>query len=368
MLAASMLCLGAAATTPGHGGSSAEARGTVSADSEARWTGQLVPLSDVASVSCRPEADPRCDVYELTVDAPVGTTVQVDVTAASEFDQVVAEVHRPGGSMIAASDAADRVTVSFVHGLDHDGATYHVMVRPELTNVESTLAGGVTYTGKATLVDAHAGATPCPGTDVVPDAVELDAAAVTLDVLVLLDGVSPQHAHQIVQEASWPYDELGISMAWSFQTVSLVGTVDTELIAASKAAVGGHRPSGVDLVYTLTDKEITNPDGDDAVAGSADCVGGIKSAQWAFAVGETSEVNAFGMLPSDNSSIVMAHELGHLLGAHHHLFTCTQPTEPVVAARQGVCTLMAPDTFLGSHHFSAANGAIVRGYAQRYAG
>ena len=59
----------------------------------------------------------------------------------------------------------------------------------------------------------------------------------------------------------------------------------------------------------------------------------------------------------------MAHEIGHLLGAHHHYSS----PEGLLAPSPNVLSLMSPDTTLASLRFSTLEAAVVGGYAARYA-
>ena len=67
--------------------------------------------------------------------------------------------------------------------------------------------------------------------------------------------------------------------------MSFGGTDAQGLIDQSKALFGGARPAGIDVVYTLTSKDI-QAGGNTAVAGLADCIGGVAFDDRAFAVGE----------------------------------------------------------------------------------
>ena len=59
----------------------------------------------------------------------------------------------------------------------------------------------------------------------------------------------------------------------------------------------------------------------------------------------------------------MAHEIGHLLGAHHHY---TSP-EGLLAPDPNLLDLMAPFLDLCSLRFSTLNSLMVKGHAQLYA-
>ena len=201
-----------------------------------------------------------------------------------------------------------------------------------------------------------------------PAAISTDKTPVSMEVRVLLDGVSLSQATGIVQRAQKSYTPQGITLNPSYETVSFNGIEGADLIAQAKAYYGGQRPSGIDLVYVLTDKDITSS-GDTGLAGLADCIGGVKYSDRAFAVGEASDIPSLDLvlykLSIDKSGKTMAHELGHLLGAHHHLANCAEAA--VQALGDSPCTLMMNYLDFQYYQFSTINGAIVRGLSQSYA-
>lgn len=208
-------------------------------------------------------------------------------------------------------------------------------------------------------------------TQAVPGAVGLGASPVRLDVRVLLDGVSLARGQQIVSDAQRAYSPLGLSINASYASVSFSGTDSASLIAQAKSAVGGARPAGIDMVYGLTTKDMTSG-GSNAVAGQADCIGGVAYADSAFAVGEDVGIEKFSILGikffEDLGAKTLAHELGHLLGAHHHYANCVEAVAPsVLESRGDVCTMMFNDLSAQRLQFSTLNSAVVRGHAQLYA-
>lgn len=206
--------------------------------------------------------------------------------------------------------------------------------------------------------------------ELVPAAISLQDDATTLDVRVLLDGVSQARGGQVVQAARQSYASQGIALNPTFQTVTFTGTDAEGLIAQSKATFGGQRPAGTDVVYTLTGKDITLG-GTDAVAGLADCIGGVAFPANAFAVGENfknDQASLLGLVPAAGSlsAKVAAHEIGHLLGGQHQYANCA---EGVLTELTEVspCTLMFNDIGLASFNFSTVNSLVVRGHSQAYA-
>ena len=103
---------------------------------------------------------------------------------------------------------------------------------------------------------------------------------------VLVDGPTVSRATEIFNTATTSYAPLGVTLrAVSYETVSFTGDDAQGLIDQAKARFGGIRPADADLVYVFTDKDI-QAGGNTAVAGLADCIGGVRFANRAFAVGE----------------------------------------------------------------------------------
>lgn len=196
---------------------------------------------------------------------------------------------------------------------------------------------------------------------------------VVLDVAVLLAGVDPDKANEIMAEVAEVYAPLGIELRWVNEAVnfeidpppdnSAMGTVlstsdSRAYIQASKDHFGGARPWWADVVYTMVDGELSS-----AVAGQADCVGGIAYPESAFAVGEVDQNDPRVL----RSAKIAGHEIAHLLAAHHHFANCAQGDPAAILADLTPCTLMFNDVGLISLAFSTLEGAVVRDYALEYA-
>ena len=181
--------------------------------------------------------------------------------------------------------------------------------------------------------------------------------------------------HGILDAAATTYAPLGVDLRFHYDLLMpLVNgaprqqTTDIdELIGVAKQHYGGRVPTGIDAVYAVTDIDVSG-----AIAGKADCIGGIRFADRSFAAGEidlNEQPLQFGVtMFQDMSAKILSHEVGHLLGAHHHYSNCVEgvPTETVDDALS-VCTLMINDVGLASLNFSTLNGAIVRGHAVDFA-
>jgi hypothetical protein len=207
-------------------------------------------------------------------------------------------------------------------------------------------------------------------TEAVPAVVTTTTSVpVTLNVRVLLDGLTAAQAGPIMTEAQKSYFNMGLRVSWTYASVAFSGTDGQGLIDQAKAFYGGQRPAGTDLVYVLTAKDIEQGVNGNALAGLADCIGGVAFPDRSFAVGEgisAYEPVQFGPLfvGANTAARVAAHELGHLMGAHHHYANCPTPT---VRTGDNLCTLMINDVGLAGRPFSVLNQRIVHGHAQLYA-
>jgi hypothetical protein len=216
--------------------------------------------------------------------------------------------------------------------------------------------------------------------EAVPD--EYSVASVTddghesvLDVHVLLDDVPLSDGQGVMKAAARPYSEINVKLEPTFEEVSFPpatttaegnGTLDPEVaFQLAREQTGGYRPHGTDVVYVMTSKDLVSSGAaGGAVAGQADCIGGVRYPEFAFAVGETEPD------PSGDywfGSIVTGHEIGHLLGAHHHYANCAQGNPDDIVEYFTSCTLMFNDVGLISRRFSTVEGAVVRGHMLAYA-
>ena len=149
-------------------------------------------------------------------------------------------------------------------------------------------------------------------------------------------------------------------------------TVDAQsIINLAKDQFGGQRPAGSDIVYVLTDLDMTAPGLGNLVAGLADCIGGVRYPNRAFGVGEISEDIPIGPVTFyyEATAKIAAHEVGHLMGAHHHYQNCVEgiPSELVEAGEPSPCTLMTNAVDFQSLNFGQIEGLAVRGHAVDFA-
>lgn len=198
---------------------------------------------------------------------------------------------------------------------------------------------------------------------------------VRLDVLVVTQAKDLPAARRIFAAAPRAYRPLGIELVPRFRTVRAVPDLQKDAVAYLswlKAQVGGVRPAGTDVVYLAVPHKISG-------AGMADCIGGIAQPAHAFAVGMLTFDGIIGAditgspvpIPSaqleDGGAKLAAHEIDHLLGAHHHYGAqCGLALD--TADPQHPCDVMftAPRQQLGLR-FGPLNAAVVREQALAFA-
>lgn len=203
--------------------------------------------------------------------------------------------------------------------------------------------------------------------ELVPEISSFENRPHTLRLRILLDGTTKAQATTAVAAMRTAYTPLNIEIRPSYARTKLKGTEAKDLLEQAKKVYDGKRPKGVDVVYTLTDKDIAataSPAGKN-VAGLADCLGGIRFPNRAFAVGEVDRPKGGTppILPfpiTDIAGKTMAHEIGHLLGGHHHYASI----ESVDQGGPQVFTLMGPTLGIITLRFSTLNSAMVRGHLE----
>ena len=195
-----------------------------------------------------------------------------------------------------------------------------------------------------------------------------DGRRVTVDALVLLDGVDEQGARTLMGKVVQGYVDDGIDIVPTFRAVSLTPAsleVD-DLFDAIKASVGGQVPDGFELVHVLTAKDIIG------WGGYAFCVGGIQSRDHAFSMSEmrAQTISIIRGVPAPvwfwGDDYLAAHEIGHLFGGGHDLANCAEGVAVVEGEVPAPCTLMHPNLNV-SYVFSTINRAVVRGHAVDFA-
>ena len=317
-------------------------------------------------------SDPTCDHFRLIVNAPNRSmfmvAIQIPEGAGDDFDLFV---YYPDGTEAASSaSSGGRESVVVEHRTDRGTGPYEVRVQPWL------VTGGGTYDGVAVL--QHGSPTDVTRECLEPVPAGLGIAGitdagqpVTLDLIVLLDGVAQADAEAKIGRAAAAYRSVKMPFSVSYRAVDFATDDANALIQLAKNLYGGQRPSGTDLVYVLTNKNI-QVDGEDGVAGLADCIGGVRYPTRAFAVGEDfagppDQIGPFTLM-NDATAKIAAHELGHLMGGHHHYANCVEGlTTEGEYNELSPCTLMFNFVDFQSINFSTLNQVVVRGHAVGYA-
>jgi hypothetical protein len=349
--------------------------GTLTKTKEVTWTGG--PFTGSNPAVCAGPSDPSCDHFHLTIDSSVaaGDGILVAIDGANESDDYDLFVFYPDGSLAgskATSSGDEAVVVE--HRTDKGTGPYEIRVQPFLVTPGSTYQGLADRT-RDDPVDPE----PEECLEPVPDSASVsgvtdDGATVSLETVVLLDGVRRERANEIIAKAVEAYAGVNTRLnVVDIRPVGFKGDNADSLIQQAKNLYGGQRPAGSDLVYVLTSEDIQLPGLGTAVAGLADCIGGVRYPNRAFAVGEEfSELEQTMIGPFATRRFggarIMAHELGHLMGAHHHYANCVEgiPSDFDPFA-PSPCTLMFNSVSFGSINFSTLNTTVVRGHAVNYA-
>lgn len=359
---AAMLAASVVVTSPAVNASPATSGPTVSKKQDATWNGGTFTASsptinsDPALFCGASGNDPTCDHFALNVDARPGTAVAVAITADMAGDDFDLGVYYPDGSLAGFRDTSGDEAVVFEHRSDRGAGAYDVRVRAEFVTV------GSSYRGTAAVSRRE----PDPERECLeaaPAATALDLGQrISLDVVVLLDGVTPTDGRTVMTMAAEAYEPLNIELRVkrylevAFEDRgSLEGYIDQ-----AKEMFGNRRPRGIDVVHVLQPKDY---------GGLADCIGGVRYPNRGFVASTYDPHDTVLSKGLNYSAGLAAHEIGHELGAHHHYANCVQAITPeaVLARELSACTVMFNSTDFVARTFSTLNAAIVRGHAVNYA-
>jgi hypothetical protein len=220
------------------------------------------------------------------------------------------------------------------------------------------------------LLDTEQECQEIPPQEIPPPALDVEET-LPLEVRVLVESQHLTLAKEHLARTKEIYGTIGIRLKIRYQAVTppsewgdgedLTGGPDQpKILAFMKDELHGRRPNGVDVVYFIT----KHWDG-----GFADCIGGIRYADRAFAFGSIDY--AFeGVVPAPtvNEGVIAAHEIAHLLGAHHHYSNCTEAL-PFGAPNGDLnpCTVMSPSASTASGTFGILERSFIRSYVAEYA-
>ncbi|HEX2122989.1 MAG TPA: zinc-dependent metalloprotease family protein [Thermoanaerobaculia bacterium] len=345
---------------------------------EVTWSGS--PLAPNL-VACATAFDPGCDHFRLTISSPAIQRVMIAIAPAEGFDTDDYDlfVYDNNGVLLASDATSDGFETVVI---ENTGAPYYeVRVQPWLINPGSSYRGVATRTREQAFDGVE---NDC--LEAVPENVSLPALdggqRITLSVMLLLDSTDPTVAANVMARAAESYRPLGVDLVLSkMKTVTMTSLVSDQIIADAKAMVGGVPPRGIDLVGVFTNKEMQPLAGGATVVGQADCIGGVRWDENSFFVvsdirdienpttGNSGTINSLGLnLNVDATAEVMAHEIGHLMGAHHHYANCVEGNlSSAGPSDASPCTLMFNAVNGASLNFSTVSGSVVRGHAVNHA-
>ena len=357
--------------------------GSVDNNNEVTWSGTPLAPNPVA---CATATDPSCDHFTLTVASKSVKRILVAIAPAAGFEEDDYDlfVYDNAGTLVGSSaSSAGNESVVF----NNTGAPYYeVRVQPWETALGSRYNGLASRTKEVPVEPEEVSTQDCD--EFVPENISvagvLDAGQrVELGVYLLLDGTDPLRAANVMKKAAESYSPLGIDLVLKgSQAVSFTPFISDQLIQAAKDAVGGVPPAGIDLVGVFTSKGMQGLLPGTTVVGQADCIGGVRWDDRSFFVvsdliasenpttGNAGTINTvLGMNPNvDATAEVFAHEMGHLMGAHHHYANCVEGQLSSGAPNDlSPCTLMFNAVNFASLNFSTLEGAVVRGHAVNHA-
>ncbi len=204
---------------------------------------------------------------------------------------------------------------------------------------------------------------------------------VSLDVVVLRDGITKARAKEVMARVADAYEPLDVDLVVrDVRKIRIPGEPprpggstpaanDMRIFDAMISAMGGARPEGSDLVHLLTAKDVYYVNGGEpayGLAGEAHCIGGVRYPEHAFSFSEGT--GEYDEISEDMAGIIAAHELGHLMGAHHHYGNCNEGAPMTQGQRKTPCTVMWPFFItMNAGNFGNLEGATVRGHAVDFA-
>lgn len=363
-------------------------------------------VSNPVGVGCLGDDDPSCESISFSVtrrSIVEITTANADEQRADAEDHDITLVDDAGNEIGSSANTGSAESISTVV----PPGTYTLVAQAFLVLPDSYLDATIVTTstsgGDATPIDDDVleclEAVPAAATPVLPG---VGSEPIEITVALLIDGgISRSTARTLFDLVADSYEPMNIDLRIrSIKKIRLDGrgqrtvgesvrtTASAEdAIDAARVKSGGDRTATrADIVYVLTDKDIFvgGTGGDDVddpgrnygVVGLADCIGGVRFDHRSFAVSEVDpELETFGLFGTpvtmyhDVASDTIAHEIGHLMGAHHHYANCAEGIPSETPTDDGTieaspCTLMTNFVDLTSVNFSTLSSGVVRGHAE----
>ena len=349
----------------------------------AEWDGGPMFLSfpsQAPAPLCLADDETICDNFKYTLDDPNVQQMFVSIVPDEGFDGDDTDlyVYDDQGNQLSGfttndGDANEQAVVP-----NTGSSFYEVRTLPWLVTPGHTFKGTVLpITGQTIDVERDC-------LELVPENVGVagitdDGSDVELSVYWLLDNVDQAVAEDLFGRAAASYAPLGVTLvAAAYEAVQFSDITSDGLIQESKNHTGGVPPLNADIVGLLTDKEMQAGTAEGTtVIGQADCIGGIRFDENSYFVAsdvrdiEESGENfgGSGLNPNVEAAVeVISHEIGHLMGAHHHYGNCTEGLTTTASDDDASpCTLMFPAVNFASLNFGTFSGTVVRGHAFEHA-
>jgi hypothetical protein len=218
---------------------------------------------------------------------------------------------------------------------------------------------------------------------------------ITADIVIARDGISEAKARDIMAKAAEPYAATGnhahVTPRVKF---NIVAVHDLSGKLTGRSANGGYYEGGPPLtddlmsqmiryykanypglkrdhVHLITNRDITDDSGDEALLGIDNCIGSIGTKD-SFSISESGVVEPFSIrglvdFVSELDAKVAAHEVGHAFGAHHHYANCLElAVFGLLKGTADVCSLMFNDASLVALRFGTLETLVVRANAERH--